>query len=991
MSNQFSVAAITALSFALAACGPEFPTAPPRREIPAPQPQREHPKPKDESAQVPAPPPPAKRADSPAPTPKPAEPPAPAPAATAVAPMTTPGEPPPIAAPDGTPAISLYVAPDGDDSWSGRQPKRQPGQPDGPFATLERARDEIRKIKSSAPLPAGGVTVWIGEGTYYLKRTLTIGAEDSGTAEAPIIYRATEGARPILSGGLPITQFKSDQGKILRADLASQGLKGSRFRQLFFEGKRLPLARYPNLDPENPIAGGWAYADGEPIPMYKDIDGESRRTLHYKKSDARKWSRPSDGEVMVFPRYNWWNNIVRLESVDDEVRIITLKSDCSYPIRPNDRYFVQGLREELDAPGEWYLDEAKGALYLWPPKPPGKEPVIAPVLRDLIVVGPKASHVTILGLTLECAEGNVVTIRDSSHCLVAACTIRNAGDYGGSGISISGGNDCAAAGNDIHDIGRNGIALSGGDRITLTPANHRAENNYIHHVGVFYKQGVGVSLSGVGLRAAHNLIHDLPRFAVQYSGNNIAIEYNRVRHLCLETADTGAFYTGGRDWISSRGSIIRHNFITDVVGFGQENGHYESPHFAWGVYHDDNTGGVDVVGNIVARCVRALIHLHNGRDNHVENNIFVDGTLQQIECSGWNTSHRYWASHFPTMVKGYESVANQPAWKGMRHMDLHPKDAVLPDGTIMAGNVFARNIITYTDPGASLFKVRDFSFSHNASDSNLVWHGGMPIKTGQFACGKVLSANLAANPGFEEGPDGKMPLKWRWQQHPDPAPPAGAKAEAGAVGKRALRIDIGESKDARGKTITPIIVGDDIPSKPGRGYRLTARVKTSGPTTRATIAAQSYVANVYFWMKGSQPHAGTDWTGTEVIFRMPAEGDRDYKPQMKNLRVRLEVAGDPGTAWFDDVALVEVEALGEWESWKQKGFDRNSIVADPMFVDPASDDYRLRPGSPAEKIGFQPIPIDRIGPYRDALRASWPIVEAPGFREKPLSHWKPKH
>ncbi len=900
-------------------------------------------------------------------------------------------EPPPIAAPAGPPAISLHVAPDGNDTWSGRQPKTQEGIQDGPFATLERARDEIRKIKGAGPLPKGGVTVWLAGGTHHLRQTFKLGAEDSGTEGAPVVYRANESARAILSGGLPITQFRPAEGKILRADLASQGLKGAKFRMLFFGGKRLPLARYPNHDPENPIAGGWAYADGEPIPMYKDIEGESKRSLHFKQADARKWSRPTDGEVMVFPRYNWWNNYARIESVDESSRIITLKTDCSYPIRPNDRYFIQGLREELDAPGEWYLDEAKGDLYLWPPKPLAKEPVIAPVVRELIVVGPGASHVTFLGLTLEHAEGTAITIKDSSRCLVAACTIRGVGDYGGSGIAIAGGRDCAAVGNDIHDIGRNGIGLSGGDRITLAPANHRAENNYIHHTGVHYKQGVGVSLAGVGLRAAHNLIHDLPRFAVQYSGNNLSIEYNRVRHLCLETADTGAFYTGGRDWISSRGSIIRHNFISDVIGFGQEDGNYVSPHFAWGVYHDDNTGAVDVYGNIVARCVRALIHLHNGRDNHIENNIFIDGTLQQIECSGWQSQGGRWEEHFDQMVKGYESVAGQPAWEGMRHMELHPKDAGLPDGTTMAGNRFARNIISYSDPGASAFKVRNFSFAHNASDSNLVWHAGLPIKTGQFACGKTLSDNLVADPGFEDGPDGKLPPKWRWQQHPDPTPHAAAKAEPGAGGKRALRIDLGETRNASGKVITPIIVGEDIPSKPGQGYRLTGRLKTSGPGTRATIAAQSYVAKVYFWMKSAPAQTGPNWKEAELIFRMPAESDKEYKPEMKTVRIRLEVSGEPGTAWFDDISLVEVEALDEWESWKQKGFDTHSIIADPMFVDRDKDDFRLRPGSPAEKIGFKPIPVERIGPYRDPLRASWPIAEAPGFRENPPSHWKPTH
>ena len=76
--------------------------------------------------------------------------------------------------------------------------------------------------------------------------------------------------------------------------------------------------------------------------------------------------------------------------------------------------------------------------------------------------------------------------------------------------------------------------------------------------------------------------------------------------------------------------------------------------------------------------------------------------------------------------------------------------------------------------------------------------------------------------------------------------------------------------------------------------------------------------------------------------------------------------------------------LGEvdLDQWRAKGLDTHSVVADPMFVNPAKDDYRLRAASPALKLGFQPIPFGKIGPYKDELRASWPIVEAPGERER---------
>ncbi len=332
--------------------------------------------------------------------------------------------------------------------------------------------------------------------------------------------------------------------------------------------------------------------------------------------------------------------------------------------------------------------------------------------------------------------------------------IRNVGDYNGSGVVIDGGSGNGVAGCDISEVGRDGIDLSGGDRKTLTPAGNYADNNYIHHVGVFYKQGVGIALNGVGNRASHNLIHDGPRMGILFSGNNLVIEYNHIRHMNLETEDTGAVYTGGRDWISSRGTVIRYNYFHDMLGFGRKDGRVgRSPYFAWGVYLDDNTGGVDVIGNIVARCSRAGLHLHNGRDNLIENNIFVDNGLYQAEYSGWTdrtrrcgrTTSRRWS-------RATRSVASQPAWQNMRNMKTHPKDAVLPGGLIMSGNTLSRNIFYYRDPAAKLYRFSNVSFDHNRADDNLVWHCGLPIATGQFKAGKALSDNLLANPGFEGRP-----------------------------------------------------------------------------------------------------------------------------------------------------------------------------------------------------------------------------------------------
>ncbi len=880
------------------------------------------------------------------------------------------------------PMPNLYVAVNGNDA--------APGTLEAPFATLEKARDELRRLRAAGAVK-GAATVWVRGGLYALPRTLTFAAEDSGSPTAPVVFRAYQNEKPVLIGGKAITGFKSYQGQILKADVGAQGFKGIYFRQLFFDGRRQHLARYPNFDTDNPYGGGWAYADGKAVPMYADVPGEDRRTFQYKEQDARAWAHPDEGEVFVFPRFNWWNNIVRIASVEPATRTIKLAGDASYPIRPTDRYYVQNQFEELDAPGEWYLDKATWMLYFWPPAPLEGKTVYAPTMRTIVQMDAGTSYVTLRGFTIECADGTAIALNNASHCLIAGNVIRNAGDYNGSGVSVSGGTDNGVTGNDVYEIGRDGVALGGGDKITLTPANNFADNNYIHHVGVFYKQGVGISMSGCGNRASHNYIHDGPRMGIIFSGPNHVIEYNHIRHVNLETEDTGAVYTGGRDWISARGTKVRYNYFHDILGYGKDaSGRWESPHFAWGVYLDDNSGGVDVIGNVVARCPRASIHLHNGRDNLIENNIFVDGTLQQVEYNGWTTSSGMWKEHLPTMIKGYESVKDQPAWKAMRNMDIHPTQAPLPSGLIMTGNVLRRNIIYYHEPKAKAYKMSNVPFERNVVDSNLIWHFGQPILTGQSKVKGETGPNLVPNGDFEEGNLGAIPTKWKWNTRPEnPTAKATLTDAEKHGGARSLRFDAGPWKDAAGNQKFPMLQCDNFPAKPGASYRLTAWLKADKPDFKAGLVAQAWKDKAYHWATSKDVRAGTGWQQYEFTFRFPAPGEANSHPEMQSFYIRLDAKDETGTLWIDDVTLREAETLDEWQSWQEMGQDQHALIADPLFVNPDKDDYRLRPNSPAFKLGFEAIPIEKIGPYADALRASWPIVEAEGAREKPLVSERP--
>ncbi|MHB1458441.1 MAG: right-handed parallel beta-helix repeat-containing protein [Armatimonadota bacterium] len=873
-------------------------------------------------------------------------------------------------------SVNFYVAASGSDTWSGKLAAPGKDKSDGPFATIERARDEIRKLKTAGFLTKP-VTVHIRGGIYKLPETLRLSSEDSGTVKAPVVYRAYLKENPVIIGGRTIFGWTRYKGGILKADVSSQGFKDIYFRQLFFDGKRQILARYPNYDHDNPVTGGWLYMDGDKIPMYQDIANENLRTFKYKPEDRRDWTHPEEVEVMVFPRYNWWNNLIPIASIDRETRTVTLARDASYGNRLNDRYFYQNSLEELDAPGEWYLDKNTWTVYFWPPSDISKGAVYAPFLQTLIEMK-DVSHVTFQGLTLECADGSALILQNCTNCLVAGNTIRNVSSHvesGESAIAINGGRNNGAVGNNISEVGGNAISLGGGDFNTLEPAKNYADNNYIHHVGIYYKQGVGVAVSGVGNRVSHNLIHDCPRFGISWGGNDHLFEYNHIRHCTLETGDTGAIYSWQVDW-TKRGTIMRYNYLHDIIGFGQENGKWIYPYMNWGIYLDDGTCGTHVYGNIVARTVLGGVHYHGGRDNVVENNILIDGRDSQVQFSGYVEG----GHPVPMLTDAWNKFSGTPAYD--KYLGYSELKQSLKDAWQMAGNKFCRNIVSYTNPKAKMYAYYSLPFDKTDADYNLIWHKNLPILTGTTVVKGDIGQNLAVNPSFEDGVPDEMPASWEWQIQPKGSI-AAADTQVQHDGKQSLRFEgRGTTTDSSGQTLTPSLLGTEIPVIPGQTYRLRVYVKAAEPNTAFGMIVQSYIPNTLWWGKGMNEKAGTEWKEYEAVLKFPAPGDSDYRPEMKTFRIRIDVMQDKGIIWIDDIRLHKVEVLDEWESWKSFGLDKHSVIADPMFVNPAKDDYRLKPNSPAFALGFKPIPVDKIGPYKSELRATWPIKEAVGAREQ---------
>ncbi len=838
-------------------------------------------------------------------------------------------------------ALELHVSPGGKAGATGAK--------EDPFATWVQARDAVRALRKKAALNEA-VTVWIHGGTYEAGEPLALDVIDSGTGKFPVVFQAVAGEVPLFIGAPKVEGFTAHRDGILKADLKPLGLGKAQVRQLLFNGKRQPLARYPNANPADPLYSGWAFL--QEIPKDRMEGHVWKRQGYLDPKDVRKWAKPEEVEMNIFAGYGWWNFIMPVASVDAATSVVTLQKDCGYDLHPNNRYFFQNALEELDAPGEWYIDRGTETLYFLPPADGGE--VRIPKLESFVKMAAATKHITIRGLSFTGCTETAISLSGTESCTIDGCTITETGGWNGAGISLHGKNNLVT-GNDVSYTGSTGISMGGGDRTKLESANNVADNNHVHHPGMLQKNGAGIGMGGVGNRATHNHIHHTPRMAVQFSGNNLAIEYNHMHHTVLETQDGGAVYTGGRDWISSRGSTLKYNFIHDTVGLGQGKEGLVHPHFSWGIYMDDNAGGLDIVGNIVVRSARAAIHLHNGRDHIIENNIFVDGEEKQVEYSGWSGNHPFFKKHVAMMIEGWDKVKDIPAWKALRGMDLDPRNAVRPDGTIMSGNIATKNIIAWRDASLPYAELKTVSPEYNTFDRNLVWNGGKEIVTTVVLTGADTGPELMGNAAaLAAAAEGKVPKGWGWNHKP--RKDLKLQAEPDGV----LRAEAATSQDPANSKVS--LHSPAMPVKAGAAYRTRMMVKATKPGMRASFSYAIFSAGNGYWQANpTGATIGTEWQEVEVTGAIPRENDPKWKPWMKTFFLRVDLADSEGEVLIKDLAVHEAEALDGWESWRKEGWDRQSVIADPMFVAPEKDDYRLKPESPAFKLGFRQIPVEEIG------------------------------
>ncbi|KGL58886.1 PDZ domain-containing protein [Polaribacter sp. Hel1_85] len=544
--------------------------------------------------------------------------------------------------------IDIYVSPLGNNSNNGAK--------ETPFKTIEKALESAKSIKKKEN---DKINIHLLEGDYHLTSTLEI------TPQLNNLSIIGDGLDKVSIKGSKVIETKwehfSDNILVTTID------KNLDFNQLFINGEKQILARYPNYDENGGYWQGFA-ADA--------ID----------KDRISKWKNPIGGFVHALHKGRWGGFHYEIESVKEngELNLIGGHQN-NRPSEMHSKYrMVENIFEELDSEKEWYLDKKNHKLYVWKSNKidVNQAKIEVTLLKHLIEIKGTlenpVKNISISGIKFQHASrtfmetyepllrsdwtiyrGGALLLDATENSTINDCEFTN---LGGNVIFVNGYNrNTKIKGNYIHDSGASAISFVGdssavrsplfqyfetidieemdtivGPKNELYPSSSLVENNLIHRIGRIEKQVAGVQISmAMKIHVKNNSIYDVPRGGINVSegtwGGHI-IEYNDVFNTVLETSDHGSFNSWGRDrfWYPKReisSQLVTKNpkmplwdaMHTTII----RNNRFKCDH-GWDIDLDDGSSNYEIYNNL---CLNRGIKLREGYYRTVKNNIMVNNTF----------------------------------------------------------------------------------------------------------------------------------------------------------------------------------------------------------------------------------------------------------------------------------------------------------------------------------------------------------------------------
>ena len=538
--------------------------------------------------------------------------------------------------------------------------------------SLQAAIAEADKLATAAHPPAG-IEIDLAPGTYFIDSTVQLVQGSNWHTATPLTIRSSATAHAVIHGGRSIPPDRVQRinddnflkgleprvrSRVRMLDLKALGITnlgqlrpmgfsrpfGVAWLEPFFNGMPGTVARWPN---DSMILIGRLIDSGS-VPRWGDTTHRGGVFTYEGTDRPSRWRNAADAWIAGYFMWGYADDAVPLKSIDTAERKITTAMPTVYGFGTGKAYrafYAYNIPEEIDTPGEYYLDHARQILYFLPPA--RLKTLELSILETPLMALEGVANVRVEGLDFTCSRGMGLYMERTTHVRIDHCDFYNLGMMAvsmGKGVSPTddmvhpgngtpasrivgsivpyvydhstfdrqGGTDNGFANCRVFRTGAGGIFFTGGNRITLEPGNSFVRNCYIsdyNRIEKSYRPGIWIS--GVGNHISNCEVCNGPAMGILLHGNDHIVEYNNVHDMALVVDDMGAFYHG-RD-PSERGNIVRYNYFHNIGG----------KHKTEAVYHDDGECGTTVYGNVFYRAGTVAGFIGGGRDNHYENNIFI--------------------------------------------------------------------------------------------------------------------------------------------------------------------------------------------------------------------------------------------------------------------------------------------------------------------------------------------------------------------------------